>query len=137
LIRAGTPHDVEAVLDFWVLHAEGTDRRDSAAVVLELLDRDPSALLIAVAEQDGAIVGTVIAGWDGWRAHLYRLAVREDLRGRGIARSLVSAAEQRLVALGARRIDAMVLDDNTEGQAAWPALGYVVQPEWSRWVKHV
>ena len=35
------------------------------------------------------VVGTVIAGWDGWRAHLYRLAVAPDLRGRGIARQLL------------------------------------------------
>jgi hypothetical protein len=47
----------------------------------------------------------------------------------------LDAAEQCFTALGARRVDAMVLSDNELGQQAWVAAGYERQPEWSRWVK--
>lgn len=90
-----------------------------------------------LAVENGAIIGSLITGWDGWRCHLYRLAVREDRRGLGVARALLAAAEQRGAREGAHRIDAMVLEDNGLGQSAWSALGYASQPEWRRWVKPV
>jgi ribosomal protein S18 acetylase RimI-like enzyme len=132
-IRHAELGDVPAVLDFWLLAAEGTDRRDSPDKVVALIERDPEALLIA--ELDGQLVGTLIAGWDGWRAHLYRLAVHPSHRRKGIATTLLAAAESRFTAFGAFRADAMVLDSNVSAQGAWSAAGYTPQPTWSRWVK--
>nr|WP_062338682.1 GNAT family N-acetyltransferase [Herbidospora sakaeratensis] len=134
MIRPATPADVDAILEFWVAAAEGTDRRDDPAKVHALIERDPEALLVY--ELDGAVVGTVIAGWDGWRAHLYRLAVAPQARRRGLARQLIAAAEERFKALGAFRVDAMVLHDNTDAHPAWAATGYVMQEQWGRWVRH-
>ena len=95
--------------------------------------RDPAALLLA---EDGAqLVGSVIAGWDGWRGHLYRLAVHPDRRRAGVGRTLLNAAEARLAALGAQRFDAMVLDGNELGPRLWEAAGYRRQGDWGRWVK--
>ena len=90
-----------------------------------------------MAADEGVLVGSVIAGWDGWRAHLYRLAVRPDRRRQGIGVALLAAAEERLRALGARRIDAMVLDRNELGQRLWSARDHRRQDEWSRWVTSV
>ncbi|MBM7518404.1 hypothetical protein [Nocardioides nitrophenolicus] len=45
------------------------------------------------------------------------------------------AAAARLVALGAGRIDAMVLQHNDLGQTIWRAAGYRRQDEWRRWVR--
>ena len=105
---------------------------DDAPKVLALIERDPHALELAVI--DGRVVGSLISGWDGWRAHLYRLAVHPDVRRSGIGRTLLSRAEQRLAALGATRIDAMVLQHNDLGQRMWTAEGYAAQEEWRRWV---
>ncbi|MEO3799987.1 GNAT family N-acetyltransferase [Nonomuraea sp. B1E8] len=132
-LRTGRPDDVDAVLEFWLLAAEGTDRHDSPGKVAALLARDPEALLIA--ECAGEIAGTVIAGWDGWRAHLYRLAVHPSHRRKGIATALLARAEEIFTKYGAFRADAMVLHDNTLAHPAWNAAGYVPQPQWSRWVK--
>lgn len=132
-IRFATAGEVPAIMKFWVEAAEGTDRHDSPDKVLALLDRDPEALLVA--ELDGEVVGTLIAGWDGWRAHLYRLAVHPGHRRKGIGGRLIAAAEARFATFGAFRADAMVLDDNTLAHHAWDAAGYARQPQWGRWVK--
>jgi ribosomal protein S18 acetylase RimI-like enzyme len=134
IIRRGESADVPAILEFWAVAGENSSRpADDATLVANLLSRDPDSLLVA--ERDGAVVGTVIAGWDGWRAHLYRLAVDPGTRGQGVGRRLVEAAEERLRALGARRFDAMVLSGNDLGARAWTALGYRPQDDWTRWVK--
>jgi ribosomal protein S18 acetylase RimI-like enzyme len=135
-LRLAVDADAAAVLSFWSTAAEDAHRPpDTEAAVRALVARDPDALMLAV---DGEqIVGTLIAGWDGWRGHLYRLAVASDARGQGIARQLVEAAEHRLRELGVGRIDAMVLDENESAHPAWERLGYRPQPEWSRWIKPV
>lgn len=133
-VETATLADVDALLAFWEVAGENDARpTDSPEVVEALLRRDPEAVLVTRVE--GRIVGTVIAGWDGWRAHLYRLAVHPDHRRRGIAQALLDAAETRLRALGAGRFDAMVLEGNDLGAAAWAARGYAPQPEWRRWVR--
>ena len=126
-IRPATNADVPELLRFWMSAAENATRPvDTAAAVDAVIARDPDA-----------IVGSIIAGWDGWRYHLYRLAVSPEFRRQGLGRRLLEHAEARLTALGATRIDAMVLDGNELGHSIWRSSGYVPQPEWSRWVKPV
>ncbi len=134
-IRSATAADLDGVLAFWKVAAEGTSISDDGDGVARLVERDPDALILA--ERDGTLVGTVIAGFDGWRCHLYRLAVHPEQRRRGVGGALLAAAEERFAALGGRRADAMVLDRNELAQHAWRAAGYGPQPQWSRWVKHL
>ncbi|MFI5725140.1 GNAT family N-acetyltransferase [Streptomyces cyaneofuscatus] len=134
-IRSATAADLDTVLAFWKVSAEGTSISDDGDGVARLVERDPDALILA--ERDGTLVGTVIAGFDGWRCHLYRLAVHPEQRRRGVGGALLSAAEERFAALGGRRSDAMVLDGNDLAHHAWRAAGYGPQPQWSRWVKHL
>lgn len=134
VLRPATTTDVPAVLAFWQNAAEDAHRpADSAKAVEALIRRDPDALILALDETE--LVGTIIAGWDGWRCHIYRLAVAPQRRRLGIGRNLIEAAEQRFTDLGGTRADAMVLDDNELAHSAWKAHGYAPQPEWSRWVK--
>jgi ribosomal protein S18 acetylase RimI-like enzyme len=134
VLRAASPADAGDLVALWREAAENSRRPpDTAEAVTALLGRDPDAVILA--EHDGALIGSVIAGWDGWRYHLYRLAVRPGWRRRGVGAALLSAAERRLTDLGATRIDAMVLDDNDLGQNLWRARGYQRQDDWRRWVK--
>ncbi|MEX0168785.1 GNAT family N-acetyltransferase [Streptomyces sp. LMG1-1-1.1] len=132
-IRAAVPADADDVLAFWKESAEGTSISDDVSGVTRLVERDPEALILAVA--DGRIVGSVIAGWDGWRASLYRLAVLPSHRRQGISMALLRAAEERFAAHGGRRADAMVLEANETGRLLWTAAGYEREERWRRWVK--
>ncbi|MCF3130922.1 GNAT family N-acetyltransferase [Streptomyces olivochromogenes] len=145
-IRPAGPDDLDAVLAFWKVAAEGTSISDDRDGVERLVARDPEALILALgvppgraksraSGRDGELVGTVIAGFDGWRCHLYRLAVHPQRRRQGIGSALLAAAEDRFVRLGGRRGDAMVLVRNETAQQAWRAAGYAPEERWRRWVK--
>ena len=132
-ITTASAADLTAVLDFWKGAAKGTSISDDLAGVQRLHARDPQALLLA--RRDEELVGTVVAGFDGWRCHLYRLAVHPGHRRQGIGTALLAAAEERFVALGGRRADAMVLDGNEGAHGAWDAAGYHPEDIWTRWIK--
>jgi ribosomal protein S18 acetylase RimI-like enzyme len=77
-IRRCTYDDIDAVLRLWSLarsqHARTPDRRED---IESLVEGSPAALFVAEAEK--GLVGAVIAGWDGWRGNIYRLAIRQDI----------------------------------------------------------
>ena len=85
----------------------------------------PESLLIA--EHGGAVVGAVIAGWDGVRGWIYHLAVAPAQRRRGIATRLMWAAEATLRALGCPKINLQVRPTNRGVAAFYRALGYQVE----------
>ncbi len=133
LLRAGRLDDVEAVLDFWQQGGASPSSTESVEDVRGLLERDPDALIVA--EVDGEIVGTLIVGWDGWRAGFYRLAVDPAHRRHGLATALVRAGEERFAALGAKRLNAIAESHKPAAMAFWASAGYELQTSRSRFVK--
>ncbi len=131
-LRPATADDIEGVLAFWREAAEPTST-DSAEVLAALVRYDPGALIVA--EAGGRIVGSVIAGWDGWRGSIYRLAVVSDHRRRGLGHSLLRAAEDRLTALGGRRLHAIVVESNDNAVAFWTATDWEHQAGQLRFAK--
>jgi ribosomal protein S18 acetylase RimI-like enzyme len=132
-IRRATTDDVEIVLRLWREADAVVSTTDDPVALRTLLARDGDALLIA--DIDGSAVGTVIVGWDGWRANLYRLAVVPAWRRRGIARVLVRSGEERLRALGARRAAAVVVAEHEHASAFWRAAGYELDGRVGRFAK--
>lgn len=134
-IRAGTDGDAEAVLALWRAAEGPRSPTDNVEGVCALLRRDPGALLVA--EGEGAVVGSLIVGWDGWRGCFYRLAVDPAWRRRGIGTALVQSGEERLRELGALRLTALVASTDLQAIGLWRAVGYERQPGTHRFVRMV
>ena len=115
-IRPAVDDDIDAVLALWERAAARTTTDDADAVAA-LLGHDAGALLVA--EDSGEIVGSVIAGWDGWRGSIYRLSVAPSQRRQGLGRQLLAAAEDRLQDLGVRRMHAIVVGADDRAVAFW------------------
>ncbi|HYP89064.1 MAG TPA: GNAT family acetyltransferase [Polyangiaceae bacterium] len=80
--------------------------------------------LFLVADLDGSIVGTVMAGYDGHRGWVNYLAVDIGQRRRGIGTALMRDAERRLRAVGCPKLNLQIRRENTDVQAFYAALGF-------------
>jgi ribosomal protein S18 acetylase RimI-like enzyme len=135
-IRTATPEDIPSVLDLWVRGDGALSVGDTPAGLSCLLACDPDALLLA--ESGGMMVGSLIAGWDGWRGSFYRLAVCPDRRRQGIATALLREGERRLRARGAVRLTAIVTDDeDLVAMGFWKAAGYQREEHRARFIRIV
>jgi ribosomal protein S18 acetylase RimI-like enzyme len=133
LIRPGRREEIADVLALWRQAEAVPSVSDDPASLGRLLETSEDALLVA--EVGGRVVGTIIAGWDGWRGNLYRLAVLPTARRRGIALRLVAEAERRLSAKGARRLTALVMSEHDPAVALWLAGGYHHDTRVGRYVR--
>jgi ribosomal protein S18 acetylase RimI-like enzyme len=128
---------VSSVLLLWSAarsgHASLPDRPED---VERLVDEDNPATLL-VAEADRRLAGAVIAAWDGWRGTIYRLAVGEDLRRKGIGLQLTRAAEDYFRERDVERITALVPFEDRAASAFWDAAGYPQDPEIGRRVRNI
>ena len=116
--RACTTDDIDAVLEFWRTATLGGSTNN--------------AELFFTVWDGNVLVGTVIAAWDGWRAHFARLSVKPEYRRQRIARELVERAEKLLTDRGAKRVYADILKDSPEAFDFWRSVGFtpndVVEP---------
>ncbi len=121
-IREARPDDFDPIINLWASIDRHTGLADRREYVEALHAFSPDLLLVA--EAGGRIVGTVIGGWDGWRANIARLSTHPDLRRTGVARALVQEIERRLQAKGARRVYALVDKRSPPAIPFWDAAGY-------------
>ena len=108
------PSDYEPVYALWKSIEKGVHvgRSDTPAEIEKKIARDPDLFLVA--ESDGAIIGSVIGGYDGRRGLIYHLAVAAAFRSKGIGSCLMDEVESRLRAKGCLKCYLLVTSDNTE-----------------------
>ena len=83
-----------------------------AAVAIPEKTRFQPDLMLVVLE-DNVIVGSVMAGYDGHRGWISRIAVLPSHQKKGIGEALISAAEERLAALGCIKVNLQVVESNS------------------------
>jgi ribosomal protein S18 acetylase RimI-like enzyme len=149
VVRPARRSEIPAVLALWREADAVPSISDDPASLRRLLDTSEDALLVAETADNpepggpepdgpgagGRLVGTIVAGWDGWRGNLYRLAVLPAARRRGIALRLVAEAERRLAEKGAIRLSALVMSEHDPAVALWLAAGYARDPRVGRFVR--
>jgi ribosomal protein S18 acetylase RimI-like enzyme len=123
-IRPFRAEDLHAALRLWATaEGLGAGPGDSPGAVARYLERNPGLSLVAV-DGGGAIVGSVLCGYDGRRGVIYRLAVAAEHRGQGLAADLVRRALAGLKAVGIERCLALVHTDNNGGRRFWETVGW-------------
>jgi ribosomal protein S18 acetylase RimI-like enzyme len=84
---------------------------------------DPVGRLL-VAKCVGAVIGSVMYGYDGHRGSINYLAVHPDHQGTGLGRRLMQDAEAELLALGCPKINRLVRTDNAAAAQFYEKLSY-------------
>lgn len=133
-IRSFQESDRAAVLALWEA-CDLTRPWNPAQGDLDRALAGPSSTIL-VAEQDGALQGSVMVGDDGHRGWVYYLSVQPDRQGSGLGQVLMAAAEDWLRARGVRKIELMVRNTNAPVIGFYEAIGYGQEPVTvlSRWL---
>lgn len=82
----------------------------------------PELFLVGVT--DGAVMASVMAGYEGHRGWMNYLAVAPRFRGRGFGRILVEHVERALLERGCPKVNLQVRASNPEAVAFYRRLGY-------------
>jgi GNAT superfamily N-acetyltransferase len=99
---------------------------DDDAGLRAFAQRNQGSFLVAL--RGTAVVGSAMGAWDGRRGWIYHVATAAEERRSGLATRLVRQVEDRLSALGCRKVNVIVRDENDDGTAFWEALGYTMAP---------
>ena len=96
---------------------------DTPEALRRFLQRNPETNLVATSE--GALIGSIMAGQDGWRGYLYHVAVLPAWRRQGVGSQLVEAAIAAIRRHDIPKIHCLVKCDNLAAQHFWQAHGFV------------
>ena len=98
----------------------------ASSAIAEKMRFQPDVMLVAL--EGLLVVGSVMAGYEGHRGWISRLAVLRAHRNKRIGQVLLSEAEGRLAALGCIKINLQVLETNSAVVRFYEGAGYEVEP---------
>jgi len=128
-IRLISIADYDAVFALWNA-CEGVglnELDDSREGIDKFLKRNPDTCFAA--EENGEIIGVIMAGNDGRRGYIYHTAVNPNCRGRKIGAALVEAAVDALRKEGISKTALVVFNTNGIGNAFWERMGFTVRED--------
>ncbi|MBT2785531.1 MULTISPECIES: GNAT family N-acetyltransferase [unclassified Halomonas] len=126
--RTMTIKDYEAAIALWG-ESEGVRLRDadSREGIEKYLLRNPG--LSFVAEAEGKLVGTIMAGHDGKRGYVQHLSVADSHRRMGIATELVNLCLEALKSEDILKSHLMILPENKAAQKFWASQGWAYRSD--------
>lgn len=123
-IRVMTIDDYDGVYNLWIntpgMGLNTTD--DSREGIDKYLKRNPTTSFVA--EDDGKIIGVIMAGHDGRRGFINHTAVLADYRKQGIAKKLVDNTMDALDKEGIKKVALVVFKHNEMGNGFWDNIGF-------------
>lgn len=128
-IRTMTQDDYAAVHALWVA-CDGIGLNmvdDSARGIDTFLQRNPTTCFVA--EQDAAVVGTILGGYDGRRMYIYHLAVDANVRHQKIGQRLVEKVVEVATAMGVSKLALVAFTNNDGAHAFWETQGFTGRTE--------
>jgi ribosomal protein S18 acetylase RimI-like enzyme len=124
IIRPFERTDESAVIDLWRRCDLVRPQNDPAKDIRRKLHVQPQMFLIA--ELEHAIVGAVMAGYEGHRGWINYLAVAPERRRQGIGAALMREVERLLRVEGCAKMNLQVRSTNPEVIEFYRKIGFVV-----------
>jgi ribosomal protein S18 acetylase RimI-like enzyme len=124
LIRPYQPADEAAVVALWDRCNLTRPWNDPRKDVRRKLAVQPDLFLVG--ELDGAVVGTVMVGYDGHRGWINYLGVDPACRRRGLGRALMAEAERRLRQAGCPKVNLQVRTSNADAIEFYRRIGFAM-----------
>lgn len=122
-VRSFEDSDQPAIVQLWrEIFADKQSWNIPADVLRRKRETQPD--LVFVGELDGQIVATCVAGYDGVRGWLYRVAVAPHARRKGLGRRIVRVAIDALAALGCPKVNLQVVGGNKSAIEFYRSLGF-------------
>lgn len=124
LLRRMSIEDYEQVYALW-LSCKGMGLNnvdDSRAGIARYLARNPNTCFLA--EEEGRVLGAILAGHDGRRGFIYHACVSPDAHGRGIGTKMAEAVLDALREEGISKAALVAFTRNEAGNAFWEKLGF-------------
>jgi len=125
-IRAFEEGDADEVVALWRLCGLTRPWNDPHRDIARKLEVQRDLFLVGVEEGNGAVIASVMAGYEGHRGWVNYLAVHPDARGAGHGRDLMAEAEALLLARGCPKVSLLVRAGNAEARGFYEAIGYQI-----------
>ncbi|WP_403021188.1 GNAT family acetyltransferase [Salinibacterium sp. GXW1014] len=122
-LRPFQESDTESVIALWELCGLTRPWNDPHLDIQRKLTVQRELFVVGV--EDGDLVASAMAGYDGHRGWVNYLAVHPGSRGRGYGRALMEELERMLADRGCPKLNLQVRADNEQAIAFYRALGYV------------
>jgi len=114
------------VIDIWKSIFKYKDKRNNPSLVIDKkLAVNDNLFFIAV--ENGEIIGTIMAGYDGHRGWIYSLAVIPKKRRAKIGTKLLKLAESELKKRGCVKINLQIMQNNEIVKEFYLKNGYEIE----------
>lgn len=99
------------------------DAWDAPSHLNQKIAKDPTSILVA--EEENEVTGCILIIRDNWTPFLFRLAVKESYRKKGVGTALMQAAEEQLRNEGMDEVAIFVDEEKTDLQKYYEKRGYI------------
>ena len=126
IIRPATGADRSGVVTLWeIVFPDDPPHNAPSKVFAAKLAAADDMLLVAVDED--AVVGTTMAGYDGHRGWLHKVAVLPQYQRRGVATALGRHAILALRSAGCTKVNLQIRATNSEVRGFYESLGFEIE----------
>ena len=97
---------------------------DTYEKISKFIDYNSNLCIVAI--ENSEIIGSVLAGYDGRRGHIYHTIVRSDYRSKGIGNKLIDKVLDEFKSKEVKEIDLLSVINNHEGNNFWEHKGFLL-----------
>ncbi len=128
IIRNATKNDIQSVIQitkenqhFW------SEAVDGAEALARIIERPNNMFLVC--ERDDELLGFVLGTWDGARAYIHKISVRQNAHKKGVGTMLVNETVEYFRKIGAPTVavaaaDGTHEDEENDSTGFWRKVGF-------------